>query len=152
MISNCTMRPQNKHSLLVDATGTVTFKLNDKEVLYFAFISFDRFIKTEPLKTESLIKSPCENLKVSVESNTNDGLDIDLPSKEETYLQQSKRSVYKVCKNIMDEIKKSSRQNQEQQDSMVSITAKNNSNNKDNSNCTTTDTNDNNALYSPLFA
>ena len=38
-----------KHSLLVDATGTVTFKLNDKEVLYFAFISFDRFIKTEPV-------------------------------------------------------------------------------------------------------
>ena len=48
----------------------------------------------EPVKTESLIKSPCESLKVNAESNTDDDLDIDRPSKEETYLQQSKRSVY----------------------------------------------------------
>ena len=38
-----------EHSLLVDATETVIFKLNEKEFFYFAFISFDRSIKTEPV-------------------------------------------------------------------------------------------------------
>ena len=37
------------HCLLVDATGTITLKLNDKEILYFSFISFDRSLKTEPV-------------------------------------------------------------------------------------------------------
>ena len=47
----------------------------------------------EPLKIESLTKSPCESLKVNTESNNNDDLNIkDLPSKEETYLQQSKQA------------------------------------------------------------
>ena len=37
------------HALLVDATGSVTIKLNDKEVFYFSFLSFDRSLKTEPV-------------------------------------------------------------------------------------------------------
>ena len=38
-----------KHSLLIDATGTIATKLNGKEIFYFAFISFDRSLKVEPV-------------------------------------------------------------------------------------------------------
>ena len=38
-----------QHSLLVDATGTIALELNDKEIFYFAFISFDRSLKVEPV-------------------------------------------------------------------------------------------------------
>ena len=38
-----------QHSLLVDATGTIALKVNDKEIFYFAFISFDRSLKVEPV-------------------------------------------------------------------------------------------------------
>ena len=38
-----------KHCLLVDATGTITLKLNDNKILYFSFVSFDRSLKTEPV-------------------------------------------------------------------------------------------------------
>ena len=36
-------------SPLVDATGTVTYKLNGKEIFYFTFLSYDRCVKTEPV-------------------------------------------------------------------------------------------------------
>ena len=38
-----------QHCLVVDATGSVAVKINDKEVFYFAFLSFDRSLKTEPV-------------------------------------------------------------------------------------------------------
>ena len=38
-----------KHSLLVDATGSIVKELNGKEIFYFAFISFDRSLKMEPV-------------------------------------------------------------------------------------------------------
>ena len=38
-----------QHSLLVDVTGTIALKLNDKDIFYFAFISFDRSLKVEPV-------------------------------------------------------------------------------------------------------
>ena len=38
-----------QHSFLVDATGTIALKLNNKEIFYFAFISFDRTLKVEPV-------------------------------------------------------------------------------------------------------
>ena len=39
----------SSHSLLVDATGSIATKLTDKEIFYFAFISYDRSIQTEPV-------------------------------------------------------------------------------------------------------
>ena len=37
------------HSLVLDATGSVTIKLNDKEAFYFPFLSFDRSLKAVPV-------------------------------------------------------------------------------------------------------
>ena len=37
------------HSMLVDATGSVSIKLNNKEILYFSFLFYDRAVKTEPV-------------------------------------------------------------------------------------------------------
>ena len=37
------------HSLVVDATGSMVMKMNGTEVFYFAFLSFDRSVKTEPV-------------------------------------------------------------------------------------------------------
>lgn len=39
----------NSHSLLVDATGAITLKKDRKEIFYFAFVSYDRSVKTEPV-------------------------------------------------------------------------------------------------------
>ena len=39
----------SKHSLVVDATGGVVTKLSGKEIFYFAFISFDKVVETEPV-------------------------------------------------------------------------------------------------------
>ena len=39
----------SKHSLVVDATGGVVTKLSGKEIFYFAFISFDKLMETEPV-------------------------------------------------------------------------------------------------------
>ena len=39
----------SKHSLVVDATGGVVTKLSAKEIFYFAFLSFDKVVKTEPV-------------------------------------------------------------------------------------------------------
>ena len=36
-------------SVVVDATGSIVSKLGDKEIFYFAFISYDRSLKTEPV-------------------------------------------------------------------------------------------------------
>ena len=38
-----------KYSFFVDATGTIASKLNGKEIFYFAFLSFNRFLKIEPV-------------------------------------------------------------------------------------------------------
>ena len=38
-----------KHSLLVDATGTIASKLNEKEIFDFAFLSFNRSLDVEPV-------------------------------------------------------------------------------------------------------
>ena len=38
-----------KHSLRVDATGTIASKLNEKEIFYFAFLSFSRSLNVEPV-------------------------------------------------------------------------------------------------------
>ena len=43
------------HSLLVDATGSIVTKLSGKEIFYFAFISFDKSVKTEPLSHIELL-------------------------------------------------------------------------------------------------
>ena len=37
------------HSLLVDATGSISTKLHGKEILYFSFLCYDRSVKTEPV-------------------------------------------------------------------------------------------------------
>ena len=37
------------HSMLIDATGSITFKIHEKEVLFFSFPFYDRSIKTEPV-------------------------------------------------------------------------------------------------------
>ena len=37
------------HSMLVDATGSVSLKVNNKEILYFSFLFYDRAVKTEPV-------------------------------------------------------------------------------------------------------
>ena len=42
-------RMVNSHSVLVDATGTISLKINDKEIYYFSFLFFDRSLKTEPV-------------------------------------------------------------------------------------------------------
>lgn len=42
-------RMSNSHSLLVDATGSIVPKKDGKEVFYFAYISYDRSVKTEPV-------------------------------------------------------------------------------------------------------
>ena len=42
-------RMVNSHSVLVDATGTISLKINDKEIFYFSFLFFDRSVKTEPV-------------------------------------------------------------------------------------------------------
>ena len=42
-------RMSNSHSLLVDATGSIVTKKDGKEVFYFAYISYDRSVKTEPV-------------------------------------------------------------------------------------------------------
>ena len=39
----------SQHSLVVDATGSVAIKISEKEIFYFAFLSFDRSLKTEPV-------------------------------------------------------------------------------------------------------
>lgn len=39
----------SSHAFIVDATGSLVFKNKDKEIFYFAFISYDRLIKTEPV-------------------------------------------------------------------------------------------------------
>ena len=36
-------------SLVVDATGSISSKLSGKEIFYFAFLSYDRSVKTEPV-------------------------------------------------------------------------------------------------------
>ena len=36
-------------SVVVDATGSIVSKLGDKEIYYFAFISYNRSLKTEPI-------------------------------------------------------------------------------------------------------
>ena len=38
-----------KHSFFVDATGTIASKLNGKEIFYFAFLSFNRLLRVEPV-------------------------------------------------------------------------------------------------------
>ena len=35
--------------MLVDATGTIASKLNEKEIFYFAFLSFNRSLNVEPI-------------------------------------------------------------------------------------------------------
>ena len=45
----------SSHSLLVDATGSIATKLTDKEIFYFAFISYDRFIQTESVPNLELL-------------------------------------------------------------------------------------------------
>ena len=40
-------RMVNSHSVLMDATGTISLKINDKEIFYFSFLFFDRSVKTE---------------------------------------------------------------------------------------------------------
>ena len=42
-------RMVNSHSVVVDATGTISLKINDKEIFYFSFLFFDRSVKTEPV-------------------------------------------------------------------------------------------------------
>ena len=37
------------HCLLVDATGSIATKISDKEIFYFAFLSYDRSVHTEPV-------------------------------------------------------------------------------------------------------
>ena len=37
------------HCLLVDATGSLVTKISDKEIFYFAFLSYDRSVQTEPV-------------------------------------------------------------------------------------------------------
>ena len=37
------------HCLLVDATGSIATKISEKEIFYFAFISYDRSVQTEPV-------------------------------------------------------------------------------------------------------
>ena len=38
-----------KHSFFVDGTGTIATKLNGKEIFYFAFLSFNRLLRVEPV-------------------------------------------------------------------------------------------------------
>ena len=38
-----------EHSLVVDATGSIASKLSEKEFFYFAFLSYDKSVKTEPV-------------------------------------------------------------------------------------------------------
>ena len=45
----------NCHSLLRDATGPIATNINDKECFYFAFISYDRSVKTEPVSHIELL-------------------------------------------------------------------------------------------------
>ena len=52
-----------QHSLLVDATGTIALKLNGKEILYFAFISFDRSLKVEPVPHIEILSTFVEDEK-----------------------------------------------------------------------------------------
>ena len=47
------------HCLFVDATGTITLKLNDKEILYFSFVSYDRSLKTEPVPHLEILTDRC---------------------------------------------------------------------------------------------
>ena len=37
------------HCLLVHATGSIATKISEKEIFYFAFISYDRSVQTEPV-------------------------------------------------------------------------------------------------------
>ena len=39
----------SKHGLVVDATGQIVTKISSKEIFYFAFVSFDKEVKTEPV-------------------------------------------------------------------------------------------------------
>ena len=39
----------DEYSLVVDATGSIAHKLGEKEIFYFAFLSYDRSVKTEPV-------------------------------------------------------------------------------------------------------
>ena len=38
-----------KHSMLVDATGSVTTKIHGKEILYFSFLFYNKNVRTEPV-------------------------------------------------------------------------------------------------------
>ena len=45
----CFHKMSTNHSLLVDATGSISTKLSNKEIFYFAVISYDRSVQTEPV-------------------------------------------------------------------------------------------------------
>ena len=59
-----------QHSLVVDATGSMVVKLNGKEVFYFAFLSFDRSLKTEPVAHIEILteKATYNTLKFALSS------------------------------------------------------------------------------------
>ena len=44
-----------KYLFFVDATGTIASKLNGKEIFYFAFLSFSRFLKIEPVPDTDIL-------------------------------------------------------------------------------------------------
>ena len=49
-------------TLLVHATGSIATKISEKEIFYFAFISYDRSVQTEPVaRTETLTELSTTN-------------------------------------------------------------------------------------------
>ena len=42
-------RLSSNYSLIVDATGSISTKIGEKEIFYFAFLSYDRSVRTEPV-------------------------------------------------------------------------------------------------------